>query len=172
MCYLDHKESWAPKDRCFQTVVPERLLRVSWIAMRSNQSILKEINPEYSLEGLMLWMKLQNFGHLKWWTDSLDKTLMLIKIEGRRSRGWQDEMVAFIPVTHRFKGGPWEITLILLSGESHRQRCLGELQPIGLQRAGHDWSDFAGTNQSLPLSTNCSIYKPRNYSWFLSLFTP
>ena len=49
MWELDHKESWAPKDRCFQTVVPERLLRVSWIAMRSNQSILKEINPEYSL---------------------------------------------------------------------------------------------------------------------------
>ena len=64
-----------------------RFLRVPWIAGRSNQSILKEINPEYSLKGLML--KLQYFGHLKRWADSLEKTLMLGKIEGRRRRGWQ-----------------------------------------------------------------------------------
>ena len=66
-----------------------RLLRVSWIARRSNQSILKEISPEYSLEGLTLKLKLQYFGHLIWRTDSLEKTLMLGKIEGRRRRGWQ-----------------------------------------------------------------------------------
>ena len=65
-----------------------RLLRVPWPARRSNQSILKEINPEYSLEGLMLKLKLQYFGHLMWRTDSLEKTLMLGKIEGGR-RGWQ-----------------------------------------------------------------------------------
>ena len=65
-----------------------RLLRVPWTARRSNQSILKEINPEYSLEGLMLKLKLQNFGHLMWRTDSLEKTLRLGKIEGRR-RGRQ-----------------------------------------------------------------------------------
>ena len=58
-------------------------------ARRSNQSILKEISPEYSLEGLMLKLKLQNFGHLMWRADSLEKTLMLGKIEGRRRRGWQ-----------------------------------------------------------------------------------
>ena len=63
-----------------------RLLRVPWTARRSNQSILKEINPEYSLEGLMLKLKLQYFGHLMWRTDSLEKTLMLGKIEGRRRR--------------------------------------------------------------------------------------
>ena len=65
-----------------------RLLRVPWTAKRSNQSIVKEISPEYSLEGLMLKVKLQYYGHLIWRTDSLEKTLMLGKTEGRR-RGWQ-----------------------------------------------------------------------------------
>ena len=66
-----------------------RLLRVPRTARRYNQSILKDINPEYSLEGLMLKLKLQNFGYLMWRTDSLEKTLMLVKIEGGRRRGWQ-----------------------------------------------------------------------------------
>ena len=66
-----------------------RLLRVPWTARRSNQSILKEMNPEYSLEGLMLKLKLQYFGHLMRRTNSLEKTLMLEKIEGRRRRGGQ-----------------------------------------------------------------------------------
>ena len=66
-----------------------RLLRVPWTARRSNQSILKEISPEYSLEGLMLKLKLQHLGHLMQRTDSSEKTLMLGKIEGRRRRGWQ-----------------------------------------------------------------------------------
>ena len=66
-----------------------RLLRVPWTARRSNQSILKEINPEYPLEGLMLKLKLQYFGHLMWRTDSLEKTLMLGKTEGRRRSWWQ-----------------------------------------------------------------------------------
>ena len=64
-----------------------RLLRVPWTARRSNQSILKEISPEYSLEGLMLTLKCQYFGHLMGRADSLEKTLMLGKIEGRRRRG-------------------------------------------------------------------------------------
>ena len=67
-----------------------RLLRVLWTARKSNQSILKEISPEYSLEGLMLKRKLQSFGHLMWRTDSLEKTLMLGKTVGRRRRGWLD----------------------------------------------------------------------------------
>ena len=66
-----------------------RLVRVPWTARRFNQSILKEISPEYSLEGLMLKLKLQYFGHMIQRTDSLEKTLMLGKIEGRRRRGWQ-----------------------------------------------------------------------------------
>ena len=62
---------------------------VPWTARRSNQSILKEISPEYSSEGLMLKLKLQYFGHLMWRTDSMENTLMLVKIEGKRRRGWQ-----------------------------------------------------------------------------------
>ena len=68
-------------------------LRVPWTTRRSNQSILKEIDPEYSLEGLMLKLKLQYFGHLMRRADSLGKTLMLDKTEGKRRRGRQDEMV-------------------------------------------------------------------------------
>ena len=90
MWELDHKESWVPKNWCFSIMVLEKtLLRVPWIARRSNQSNLKEISPEYSLVGLMLKLKLQYFGHLMRRTDSLERTLMLGKIEGRRRRGWQ-----------------------------------------------------------------------------------
>ena len=71
-------------------------MRVPWTARRSNQSVLKEINPEYSLEGLMLKQKLQYFGHLLRRTDSLEKTPMLRKIEGRRRRGRQDERLVGI----------------------------------------------------------------------------
>ena len=89
MWELDCKESWAPKNWCPWTVVWRRLLRVLWTARKSNQSILKEISPEYSFEGLMLKLKLQYFGLLMWRTDSFQKTLMLGKIEGRRRRGQQ-----------------------------------------------------------------------------------
>ena len=89
-------ESWTikkPERRrtdAFELWCWRRLLRVPWTARRSNQSILKETSPpEYSLEGLMLKLKLQYFGHLMWTTDLLEKTLMLGKIEGRRRRGWQ-----------------------------------------------------------------------------------
>ena len=88
-------ESWTIKKAehwrtdTFELWCWRRLLRVPWTARKSNQSILKEISPEYSLEGLMLQLKLQYFGHLMWRTDSLEKTLMLGKIEGRRRRGWQ-----------------------------------------------------------------------------------
>ena len=88
-------ESWTiKKAEChridaFELWCWRRLLRVPWTARRSNQSLLKEMSPEYSLEGLMLKMKLQYFGHLMWRTDSLEKTLMLGKSEGGRRRGWQ-----------------------------------------------------------------------------------
>ena len=88
-------ESWTIKKAehlridAFELWCWRRLLTVPWIARRSNQSILKEISPEYSLEGLMLKLKLQYFGHFMGRTDSLEKTLMLGKIEGRRRRGQQ-----------------------------------------------------------------------------------
>ena len=89
-------ESWTTKDEyqridAFELWCWRRLLRVPWTARRSNQSILKEINPEYSLERLMLKLKLQSFGHLLVRAGSLEKTLMLGKIEGRRRR-WQHRM--------------------------------------------------------------------------------
>ena len=100
---LDHKEGSVLKNYCFQTSILvdqflcwRRLLRLPWTAARSNQSILKKINPEYSLEGLMLRLKLQYFGHLMQRGDSLEKTLMLGKIEGRRRNGTtDDEMVGW-----------------------------------------------------------------------------
>ena len=88
MWELDHKESWALKNWCFWTVALEKTLENSWPARRSNQWTLKEIIPEYSLEGLMLKLKLQYFDHLIRRTNSLEKTLMLGKIDDRRS-GWQ-----------------------------------------------------------------------------------
>ena len=84
MWELDCEESWAPKNWCFELWCWRRLLRVSWTARRSNQSIVKEISPWCSLEGLMLKLKLQHFGHLMWRTDSLEETLMLRKTEGGR----------------------------------------------------------------------------------------
>jgi len=88
MWELDYKESWAPKNWCFWTVVLEKTLESPWTARRSNQSILKEVNPECSLEGLRLKLKLQYFGHLMRRADSFEKTLILGKIECRR-RGRQ-----------------------------------------------------------------------------------
>ena len=88
-------ESWTKKKAehqiidAFELWCWRRLLRVPWTARRSNQSVLKDISPEYSLEGLMLKLKLQYFGHLMWRADSFEKTLMLGKTEGRRRRGWQ-----------------------------------------------------------------------------------
>jgi len=91
---LDHKEGL--KTDAFELWCWRRLLRVAWTAGRSNQSILKEINPECSLEGLMVKPKLQYFGHLVQRADSLEKTLILGKIESRRRSRQQDEMVGWL----------------------------------------------------------------------------
>ena len=100
-------ESWTVKKAehrridAFELWCWRRLLRVPWTSRRSNQSILMEISPGCSLEGLMLKLKLQYFGRLMQRADSLEKSLMLGKIEGRRRRGWQDEMVGW---HHRLDG--------------------------------------------------------------------
>ena len=87
MWELDHKEDWVPKNWCFKLWCCRRFLRVLWTAGRSNQSVLEEISTEYSLEALMLKQKLQYFGHLMWRANSLEKTQILGKVEGKRRRG-------------------------------------------------------------------------------------
>ena len=109
-----------------------RLLRVPWAARRSKQSILKETSPEYSLGGLMLKLKLQYFVHLMLRTDSLEKTLMMEKIEGRRRRGQQR--------MRWLDGSPTQWTSIWVNSRS----CWwtgrpGVLRFMGSQRVGHDW---------------------------------
>ena len=89
MWELDDEESWVSKNWCFWTGVSGEDSWVPWTSRRSNQSILKEISPEHSLDGLMLKLKLQYFGHLMGRSDSFEKTLLLQKIEGGRRRGWQ-----------------------------------------------------------------------------------
>ena len=88
-CELDHKEGWALKNWCFRMWCCRRLLRVPWTARRSNQSILKEVNPEYSLEWTLLKLKAQYSGHLMQRANSLEKTLILGNIEGKRRWRWQ-----------------------------------------------------------------------------------
>ena len=138
MWELDHKEGWVSKTWYFQTMVLEKtvqgnsqsleqqVLRVPWTARRSNQSILKEINPEYSLEGLMLKLKLQYFSHLMRRADSLEKILMLGKIEGRRRRG-----------DRGWNGWTWVWANF---GRWWRAGKRGVLQSTGSQRVGHDWA--------------------------------
>ena len=131
-------ESWTiKKAECWRIDAFElwccgRLLRVPWTARRSNQSILKEISPEYLLEGLMLKLKLQYFGHLMQRADSFEKTLMLGKIEGRRRRGWQR--------IDGWMASPIQWTWVWVNSRSWWWTGRpGVLQSMGLPRVGHDW---------------------------------
>ena len=107
-----------------------RLLRIPWTARRSNQSTLKEISPEYSLEGLMLKLKLQYSGHRMWRADSLEKTVMLGKIEGRRRSGWQHDMVEW---HHELNGHEFKQALGDGEGQGTWHTAV-----LGSQRVRHD----------------------------------
>ena len=119
-----------------------RLLRVPWTARRSNQSILKEISPEYSLEELVLKLKRQDFGHLMWRADSLEKTLMLGKIEGRRRRGRQ-RMTWLDCITNSM-----DMNLSKL-WEMVKNRKPRMLQSVRSQRVGHDWATGQHTTRNI-----------------------
>ena len=131
MWELDYKESWVPKNWWFELLCWWRLLRVPWTARRSNQSILKEISPGCSLEGLMLKLKLQYFGHLIRRTDSLEKTLMLGKIEGRRRWGWQ-RMKWLDGITDSVDMSLSKLWELVMEGKP------GVLQSMESERVGHD----------------------------------
>ena len=131
MWELDHKEGWMSKNWYFQTVVLEKTLESPWTARRSNPSILKEINPKYSLEGLMLKLKLQYFGHLMARADSLEKTLMLGKIEGMWKKGGNRGWAGWWHHRHQWT---W------VWANSGRWWTIGKpgmLQSMGSQRTGH-----------------------------------
>ena len=139
-------ESWTIKKAehwridAFELWCWRRLLRVPWTSRRSNQPILKEISPEYSLIRLMLKLKLQYFGHLMWRTDSLEKTLMLGKIEGRRRRGWQ-RMGWLDGITDLKDMSLSKLQVLVIEGKP------GVLQSMRSQRVRHDcvtelnWTD-------------------------------
>ena len=132
MWELDHKESEHRGIDAFELWCWRRLLRVPWTARRSNQSILKETNPEYSLQGVMMKLKHQYFFHLMQRTDSLEKILMLGKVEGRRRRGnraWDG-----------WTASPMWWTWVWASSRSwwwSRKPVM--LQSMGSQIVGHDW---------------------------------
>ena len=162
-------ESWTiKKAECqkidaFEMWCWRRVLRVPWTARRSNQSILKEISPEYSLKGLMLKLKLQYFDHLMWRTDSLEKTLMLGKIEGRRRRGWQRMRwleASLIQWTWFWVGSGnwWTGSLACCSSW-----CC---------RVGHNWVTKLNWTENRTLQVTGQLYCREYFCWKLSFTKP
>ena len=142
MWELDYKERWVPKNWCCWTMVLEKTLeRVPWTARRCNQSILKEISPEYSLEGLMLRLKLQYSGHLMRRADSLRKTLSLKAGGEGDTRGWDGWMASLSRRTWVWVNpGSWWWTGRPVV-----------MQSMGSQRVGHDWTTKLNASESMYL---------------------
>ena len=157
MLELHYKESWAPRNWCFWTVMLEKTLESPWTAKRSNQSILKEISPEYSLEGLMLKMKIQYFGHLMWRTDSLEKTPMLGKTEGGRRRGGQ-RMRWLDGITDWMDMNLWKILEIV------KDRKAWGAAVHGVEKSQTQLSDWTTTNY-YPQRNKERCYNCKNRKW-------
>ena len=152
-------ESWTIKKAerrridAFELWCWRRLLRVPWMARRSNQTILKEISPKYSLEGLMLKLKLKYFGNLMWRTNSFEKTLMLGKIEGRRRRGWQ-RMRKLDGITDSVDMSLSKLQELVMDREAWR------VVVHGITKVGHHWVTELNWNviENHSLTTPLSVY--------------
>ena len=152
---LEHGEHWALKSWCLWTVVLKKTLRVPWTARRSNQSILKEINPEYSLEGPMVKLKFQYFDNLMGGADSLEKTLVKGKTEGRR-RGWQ---------RMRWLDGIIDSTGRSLNKLQEKRKPSVLLQSMRSSRVRHSWATEQDSRDNSSFLS--ALEKCMSSFWFL-----
>ena len=141
--------------------------RIPWTARRSNQSILKEISPEYSLEGLMLKLKLQYFGHLMGRTDSLEKTLMLGKIKGRRRREWQK--VRWLDgITDSMEMSLSKLGELVMDREAWCAQSMGSQSPLGHTTEWLNWPELIIRQQNFFLHLAHSASRP----WQAEMYRP